>query len=80
MQGTAFSSSHLFLTTWLVRYPVSGFMTTHMGMASASLSGVYAPFPKSSVLFVPAMLEVWEVTLLLGFGQLGLMGACSIGA
>ena len=57
-----------------------GYVTTHTGLASASLSGVYAPFPKSSVLFVPAMLEVWEVTLLLGFGQLGLMGACSIGA
>ena len=60
--------------------PSLGFVTTHMGMASASLSGVYAPFPKSSVLFVLAMLEVWEVTLLLGFGWLRLMGACSMGA
>ena len=69
-----------FLLYGLFVIPSLGFMTTHTGMASASLSGVYAPFPKSFVLFVPAMLEVWEVTLLLGFGQLELMGACSIGA
>ena len=57
-----------------------GFVTAHTGMASASLNGVYAPLPKSSVLFVSTMLRVWEVTLLLGFGRLELMGACSMGA
>ena len=57
-----------------------GYVTTHTGMAPASLSGVHAPLPKPSVLFVLAMLVVWEVTLLLGFGRLGLTGACSMGA
>ena len=37
------------------------------------------PLPKPSILFVPAMLKVWEVTLLLGSGRLGLMGTCSMG-
>ena len=60
--------------------PSLGFVIVHTGMASASLSGVYAPLPKSSVLFVLAMLKVWEVTLLLGFRRLGLMGAYSMGA
>ena len=50
-----------------------------MGMAFAGLSGVYAPLPKLSVLFVSAMLRVWEITLLLGFGWLKLMGACPVG-
>ena len=60
--------------------PSLGYVTAHTGMAYASLSGVYAPLPKPFVLFVLAMLRVWEVTLLLGSGQLGLMGACSMGA
>ena len=59
--------------------PSLGYVTAHTGMASTSLSGVYAPLPKPSVLFVSAMLRVWEVTLLLGFGRLGLMGACFMG-
>ena len=57
-----------------------GYVTTHMGMTSASLSGVYAPLSKPSVLFVSVMLRVWEVALLLGSSQLGLMGACSMRA
>ena len=48
-------------------------------MASAGLSGVYAPLPKPSVLFVLAMLRVWEITLLLGSGWLRLIGAYSVG-
>ena len=59
--------------------PSLGYVTAHTGMASTSLSGVYAPFPKLSVLFVPAMLKVWEITLLLGSGWLRLMGACPMG-
>ena len=55
-------------------------MTAHTGMASASFSGVYTPLMKPSVLFVLAMFRIWEVTLLLGSGQLGLMGACFMGA
>ena len=35
-----------------------GYVTAHTGMASASLSGVYAPFLKPSVLFVSVMLRV----------------------
>ena len=56
-----------------------GYVNAHTGMASASLSGVYTPLPKPSVLFVPAMLTVWEVALLLGSSRLRLIGACSMG-
>ena len=59
--------------------PPLGYVIAHTGMASAGLSGVYAPLPKPSVLFIPAMLRVWEITLLLGSGWLGLMGTCPIG-
>ena len=57
-----------------------GYVAAHTGMAFVDLSGVYAPLPKPSVLFVPAILRVWEITLLLGYGRLGLMGVCPIGA
>ena len=60
--------------------PFLGYVTAHMGMASAGLCGVYAPFPKLFVLFVPTMLTVWEITLLLGSGWLRLMGACPVGS
>ena len=59
--------------------PSLRYVTAHMGMASTGLSGVYAPLPKPSVLFVLAMLRVWEITLLLESGWLGLMGACPMG-
>ena len=59
--------------------PSLGYVTAHTGMASAGLCGVYAPFPKPSVLFVLAMHRVWEITLLLGSGWLRLMGACPVG-
>ena len=59
--------------------PSLGYVTAHMRMAFAGLSGVYAPLPKLSVLFVSAMLRVWEITLLLGSDRFGLMGACSMG-
>ena len=48
--------------------PFLGHMTTHVGVAFAGLRGVHAPLPKPSVFFVPAMLRVWEITLLLGSG------------
>ena len=42
--------------------PSLGYVTAHMGMASAGLSGVYASLPKPSILFVPAMLRVcWDL-------------------
>ena len=53
-------------------------MAAHTGMAFAGLSGVYTPLPKPSILFVPAMLGVWAITLLLGSGRLGLILPCSI--
>ena len=59
--------------------PSLGYVIAHTGMASAGLSGVYAPLPKPSVLFVSTMLRVWEITLLLGSGRFGLIGACPIG-
>ena len=68
-----------FLLHGLFVIPSLGYVTVHMGMASAGLSGVYAPLPKPFVLFVPAMLKVLEITLLLGSGQLRLMGACPMG-
>ena len=57
-----------------------GYVAAHTGMASAGLSGVYAPLPKPSVLFVLAILRLWEITLLLEYGRLGLMGVCPMGA
>ena len=60
--------------------PSLGYVAAHTGMASAGLSGVYAPLSKPSVLFVSAMLRVWEITLLVGSGWLGLMRVCPIGA
>ena len=59
--------------------PSLGYVTAYTGMASVGLSGGYAPLPKPSILFVPAMLRVWEITLLLGSGRLELMGACPMG-
>ena len=38
--------------------PSLGYVTAHTRMASASLSGVYSPFSKPFVFFVPAMLRV----------------------
>ena len=56
-----------------------GHVTTHAGVASAGLPGIHAPLLKPSILLVPAMLRVWEIPLLLGFGCLRLMIACSVG-
>ena len=56
-----------------------GHVTTRTGMASAGLRGVYTPFSKPSIFFIPAMLRVREITLLLGLGWLRLMGTCSVG-
>ena len=60
--------------------PFLGHVTTHAGVASIGLCGIYAPLPKSFVFLIPAMLRVWEITLLLGSGWLRLMGACFVGA
>ena len=60
--------------------PLLGHVATHAGVASAGLRGIHAPLPKPSVFLVPAMLRVWEITLLLGSGWLRQMGACSVGA
>ena len=35
-----------------------GHVTTHTGMASAGLRGVYTPFSKPFIFFIPAMLRV----------------------
>ena len=60
--------------------PFLGHVATHASVTSAGLRGIHAPLPKPSFLLVPAMLRVWEVTLLLGSSWLRLMGACSMGA
>ena len=57
-----------------------GYVTAYTGIASASLSGDYAPFSKPSVLFISITLRVWEVALLLRSSRLRLMGACSMRA
>ena len=53
-----------------------GCVTAHTRMAFASLSGVYTPLSKPSVLFISITLRVGKVALLLGSSQLRLMGAC----
>ena len=50
-----------------------GYVTAYTGMASASLSGVYASFSKPLVLFVSVALKVWEIALLLGSSWFELM-------
>ena len=57
-----------------------GYMAAYTKMASASLSGVYTPLSKPSVLFISITLGVRKVALLLGSSWLRLMGACSIRA
>ena len=57
-----------------------GYVTAHTRMAFASLGGVYTPLSKPFVLFISVTLRVWEVTLLLGFSRLRLMGAHSMRA
>ena len=57
-----------------------GHVITHAGVAFAGLRSIHAPLSKPSVLLVPAMLRVWKIPLLLGSGELRLMGACSVGA
>ena len=47
-------------------------------VAPVGLSGVYASLSKPSILFILITFGVREVTLLLGFGWFGLMGACLI--
>ena len=44
-------------------------------VALAGLSGVYASLSKPSILFISIKFEVRKVTLLLGFGWFGLIGA-----
>ena len=63
----------------LLVIPSLGHVTTHTGMASAGLRGVYASFSKPFVFFIPAMLKVREITLLLGPDWLRLIGAYSVG-
>ena len=57
-----------------------GYVTAHMRMASTSLSGVYTPRSKPSVLFISITFRVGKVALLLGSSRLRLMGACSMRA
>ena len=60
--------------------PFLGHVATYAVVTFAGLRGIHAPFSKPSLFLVPAMLRVWEVALLLRFGWLRLMGACSVGA
>ena len=70
---------HSFLFKSFISRCMACLLSCLWDMASAGLCGVYAPFPKHSILFVPTMLRVWEITLLLGSGWLRLMGACPVG-
>ena len=51
-------------------------MVAHTRMAFAGLSGVHTSLPEPSIFFTSSALKVEEITLLLGFGWFGLMGAC----
>ena len=51
-------------------------MAARVRLALTGLSGVYASLSKSSILFISITFRVREVTLLLGFGWFGLIGAC----
>ena len=53
-----------------------GYVVAQTRMASASLSGVYTPLSKPSILFISITLKVGKVALLLGSSRLRLMGAC----
>ena len=55
-----------------------GYVAAHTRMTSASLSGVYTPVSKPSILFISITLRVGKVALLLGSSQLKLIGACSM--
>ena len=55
-----------------------GYVTAHMRVASASLSGVRTSLSKSSIFFISITLKVRKVALLLGFSQFRLMGAYSM--
>ena len=55
-----------------------GYVAAHTRMASTSLSGVYTPLLKPSVLFISITLRVRKVALLLGSSRLRLMGAYSM--
>ena len=51
-------------------------MVAHTRMAFVGLSGVHTSLPEPSIFFISSTLRVGEITLLLGFGWFGLMGAC----
>ena len=55
-----------------------GYVAAYTRMASDSLSGVYTPLSKPSILFILITLRVGKVALLLGSSRLKLMGACSM--
>ena len=55
-------------------------MVAHTRMAFAGLSGVHISLLEPSIFFILSTLRVGEITLLLGFGWFGLMGACLIRA
>ena len=57
-----------------------GYVTAHTRMDSVSLSGIHTSLSKPSILFTLITFRVGKVTLLLGFGQFKLMGACSVRA
>ena len=57
-----------------------GYVIAYTKMASTSLSGVYTPLSKPSILFVSITLRVGKVTLLLGSSRFRLIGACSMRA
>ena len=55
-----------------------GYVAAHTRMAFVSLSGVYTPLSKPSILLISITLRVGKVALLLGSNRLRLMGACSM--
>ena len=67
---------NLFWLRYLVVVLSLEHMVAYTRMAFAGLSGVHTSLPEPSIFFIVSMLRVGEITLLLGFGWFGLMGAC----
>ena len=74
VQGTTFSSSHLFLIAWLVRHPVSGIRDCPHGNGFCWFEWCLR-FPPETF----HSLRSGHAQGLLGSGRLGLMGACPMG-
>ena len=80
VQCAAFSSSHLSLTAWLVRHPISRICDYPHKNGFSWFVWCLCSLPKTFRSLHSSHAQGWEITLLLGSGWLRLIGACSVGA